>query len=251
MIGAAIANDGTPINPGAPIVLTGDRSWEFAFVPSARAMQIDIPAQNVIHGGDNSRRHTETFCVGYKERVTLETGTAANWLWRRIVVNIKSLECAQSFPQGALYNNFDTTVPNPGYLRTLFDYSTNDLARQTLYRELFQGTLGIDYQDIFNAPIDTRRVDKVYDRVISVGSGNNAAHWKRSRFWHPVRKRLVYNEKESGDHKDTQSEASHYNNGAKFGCGDLWVIDMFACANGAASDVMNFLPQGTYYWHER
>lgn len=251
MIGVSVAEDGTPLNPGQPRVLTGDRSWEFAFVPSARAVELDNRDLNLVHTGDYSRRRTETYSVGYKERVTLEAGTPANWLWRRIVVTIKSLEPAQSFPQGALYNNFDTSQPNPGYMRTMFDFSTNTLARQTLYREVFQGTLGVDWQDIFNVPVNTRRVNKIYDRVIPVSGGNNAGHWKRTKFWHPVRHNLVYNEKESGDHKDTRSEASHYNNGAKYGCGDLWVIDLFACANGSASDVMNFLPQGTYYWHER
>lgn len=252
MIGCVVDNTGTPGTAGAPAVLTGDRAWEFAFCPSARSMLPDtVTPEIAIHVGENSRRSTATYSVGYKERVTLETNTGANWMWRRIVFTLKNLDVMQSFPAETLFNRITTVAPYPGYVRSMYDYSTDSNARFNLYYHLFQGSIGADYQDIFNAPVNTNRVRKIYDRVIPVGSGNNAGHWKQKRFWHPVRKMLYYNEKEGGDHKVTYTYGGHFNDGEYHGTGDLWVVDMFACANGKSTDSMNFLPQGTYYWHER
>lgn len=251
MLACVVDNTGAHGTPGVPVTMTGDRTWQFAFVPSARAVPPDAGFLQFGRGYDFARLHRNTFSVGYKERVTFETGTPANWLWRRIVFTMKTLEPAQSFQTGALFQHVDDINPAPGYVRTLYDFSTATLSRQVLYREIFQGSLGVDYQDQFNAPLDTKRVNKIYDRVINISGGNNAGHWKMRRFWHPNRQRLIYNEKESGDHKDTGSEASHYNDGSKAGGGDMWVLDFFSCANGGASDTMKFLPQGTYYWHER
>ena len=44
---------------------------------------------------------------------------------------------------------------------------------------------------------------------------------------------------------------SHFNTGGRVGDGDLWVVDMFAGIGSQAGDTLRFLPQGTYYWHER
>lgn len=252
MLACAVSDAGVAGTPGDPVVMTGERTWQFAFVPSARALPPHSSDTSFNRGYDFARMHRDTFSVGYKERVTLEANNSTNWLWRRMVFTMKTLEPAQSFVSGALFQYVFGTQPEPGYVRTMYDFSVADVARQTLYREIFQGSLGVDYQDQFNAPLDTTRVRKLYDRIIPVSGGNDSGHWKMRRFWHPNKQRLIYNEKESGDHKDSGSEASHYNNGAMNGGGDLWVLDFFSAAGPAdATNTLKFLPQGTYYWHER
>ncbi|QCW23717.1 MAG: capsid protein [Gemykibivirus mouti2] len=250
MIACAIDAGGVPGPAGLPFVMTAGATYNFAFVPSARTFHANSSIQQQ-RAWDYTRQSTYTYSVGYSERVTLVANSSANWRWRRIVFTMKNLEPAQSFQSGALFNYNTSVEPEPGYVRTMYNFANNTLSRQLLFREIFQGTQGVDYSDPFNAPLDPTRIRILYDKNISVASGNDAAHWRVRRFYHRNNSRLIYNEKETGDHKDTGSEASHYNNSSRLGQGDLWVVDMFACAGGSGSDELRFLPQGTYYWHER
>lgn len=251
MISCAITEGGVPNVPGLPFVMNGAQEvWMFAFVPSARRLHDGVPSTGV-RGYDFSREHRDTFSVGYSERVTLTANTGANWRWRRIVFTMKTLEPAQAFQSGALFNYVNFEGVKPGYVRAMYDFSQDALPRALLQQELFQGTAGTDYSDPFNAPVDKTRVRVLYDRNIAVNGHNDEGHWKVKRFYHRNGRKLIYNEKESGDRKDGATEGSHFNTGGRVGDGDLWVVDMFAGIGSQAGDTLRFLPQGTYYWHER
>lgn len=249
MLGTHVTGSSTHGVPGDGVVITGEKVWTYAFVPSARAVHTQ-PEINGVRGYDFSRLHRETFSVGYAENVTIETGGAANWQWRRLAFRMKNSPSREAFPTQTLYQYVADVVPPPGYVRALYDFSLDDNARTTLYYEIFQGSQGVDWKDIFNARLNTTKVVPIYDRTIQISGGNDAAHWKRRKFWHPTRKRLVYDDKESGDHK-VQGEDSHFSANGTHSMGDLWILDFFACANGGATNQLRFVPQGCYYWHER
>ena len=141
---------------------------------------------------------------------------------------MKTLEPAQAFQSGALFNYVGFEGVKPGYVRAMYDFSQDALPRALLQQELFQGTAGTDYSDPFNAPVDKTRVRVLYDRNIAINGHNDEGHWKVKRFYHRNGRRLIYNEKESGDRKDGATEGSHFNTGGRVGDGDLWVVDMFA-----------------------
>jgi len=253
MIACGVTTGGALQEPGLPYAMTGDQTtYMFAFVPSARGVHNELPtAGNPSRGFDFSREHRSTWSVGYSERVTLTSNTGVNWRWRRIVFTMKQLEPAQAFPSGTLFNYNTSVTPNPGYVRTMWDVSQTALPRQILQQEIFQGTLGVDYSDPLNATLDRTRIRVLYDQNIAINGHNDEGHWKYRKFWHRNGRKLIYNEKESGDHKNT-SEATHYNTGGREGDGDLWIVDIFASISSAgAGDVLTFLPHGTYYWHEK
>lgn len=252
MIACGIGSGGVLQDVGLPYVMNGaQQSYMFCFVPSARGVHNELPpGDGAARGYDFARQHRSTWSVGYAERVTLTANTGANWRWRRIVFTMKALEPAQAFPSGTLFNYNVSSTPQPGYVRTMYDVSQTALPRQILQQELFQGTLGVDYSDPLNATVDRTRVRVLYDGNIAINGHNDEGHWKQRKFWHRNGRKLIYNEKEVGDHKYI-SEGSHFNTGGRVGDGDLWVVDIFASIGNEAGDTLSFLPHGTYYWHEK
>jgi len=249
MIGLAVNEDDSVGTAGAPILMQGDVLSAFAFCPTARgSRKQDDSAYN--------RQKTACFAKGYLDRVTLESINAKNWRWRRMVVQFASDDVRVSFGDsegGVTDGRLARNDSSNGYVRTMYNFSGNATATDALFREIFQGTRGVDWSDIFNAPLNRRRVRILMDRIKNIQGGNGQPFWNGSRDYIPVNKTIIYNEKEEGNSKDHQSEFdSNYTwfSQPQGGGGDVYVIDLFACAGGESTDAMNFLSHGTYYWHE-
>lgn len=237
---------------GTPGQMTGDRVWMYAFSPSARRSTnnvSDIPAPSRSRKGDFNRESWKTYSVGYSERINFETGGAANWKWRRMVVSYVG-DIYDVVPEDTLEYLDRRSPPYPGQVRTMYDFAQNTFVQQSLCEILFQGQQGVDWADIFNAKLDSKRVRVIYDKVRHLSGGNNAAHWGGAKHYFRHGETIHYDEQESGDAKQINFNGSRFAEDGSPG-GNLLIFDFFACANGAASNLMRWSPTGTYYWHER
>ncbi|QCW23622.1 MAG: capsid protein [Genomoviridae sp.] len=244
MISLGVDAAGNPLTePGAPYNMTGEKLWAFCFAPSARSSEWTEAS------GEYQRHMTRTWSRGYKEFSTFETGGAANWQWRRIVFTTK-FKLYQAFPLGTVEKYYDGSVPINGQTRAIFDFTQSSAANIQTFYILFEGSRGVDYSDVFSAKTNKKFVRVISDKVRQLKGGNDAAHFHNYRDWFSNNSTLVYNEKESGDRKP-DSNAAKFSTGGREGEGDMYVVDLFACANGGTANQARWVPSGKYYWHER
>lgn len=251
MIHLTVNEDDTTGAPGVPTTLLGGALSAFAFCPSARSSKW-TEAES-----EYARQKTNTFAKGYLDKVTLQTNSGGNWRWRRIVFQCHAPDIRQSFgdTSGGVDGRLARALGTEGYTRAAYDFSANTTAYDALFRQLFQGQQGVDWSDIFNAAINRRRVRLIADKIRNIQSGNGGPHWGGARDYFPINRRIVYNQKENGNEKEGNSLGEFNSNFSWFsaphaGGGDVYVVDLFACASGVDSDTMEFLSHGTYYWHE-
>lgn len=252
MVHLVVNEDDTTGAPGVPKTMLGGALTAFAFCPSARS------AKWTEGESEYSRQKTNTFAKGYLDKVTLQTNSGGNWRWRRIVFQGHCGGIPLAFGDtagGASNGRLARATGGEGYVRTAYDFSANTPAYQELFRYLFQGTQSIDWFDIFNATINKRRVRLISDKIRNIQSGNGGPHWGGARDYFPINRQIVYRQKESGNEKTGNTVSEFDSNSTWFsqdeaGGGDVYVVDLFACASGVDSDTMDFLSHGTYYWHE-
>lgn len=174
---------------------------------------------------------------GLKERVILTPSNDTSWRWRRICFTIKG----DLF--GPIGNRIETSR---GWNRLLVN-SAGSTTAQSLFGVLFQGTQSVDWLDVFTAKVDTGRVTLKSDITRILASGNSKGRFHRFNLWYPMNKNLVYANDENGEGEtlDVISTTS------KAGMGDYYVVDFFNANGGTASDVLDFNPEATLYWHEK
>lgn len=257
-----ITEGGFASTPGVPKVMTGQLDYAFAFCASARdSHQLGPSDFPVGQRGMYQRSLTDVYVRGYKEIVSMATNSGAQWLWRRLVVNMKT-PLWKEFPSLTVQREIPLDDNRTsGQVRTMYNIGATpdgetELAKR-VYSIIFEGTLDVDWHNVFNAKVDKRFVRVISDKTMPVQSKNDEAVYKNRHFWDPVNKNMHYNEKEEGGGiKDYPIEEREYQQ-SKFssdgitGCGDLWVFDFFSCASRTTSDELRFQPNGTFYWHER
>jgi len=244
MMPVPIDDDPTSIGTGGtPYQMTGDNPYGFLFSPTARRSAF---TQNL----DYSRDSSSTFSKGYAEKITMETSNSANWLWRRIVFATKHVFYKQ-YPEGVL----ELEDPTAGYQRTMWNHlgsdATAEPSRAALEDMLFEGQSGADWNDRFVAKTDKRYVTVLHDSRRALNGQNDSARWYHLKKWHPINKSIVYNEKEEGKEGSDTAAYAQWSVDGKPGIGNVFIYDMFACAQGTINDQLEFNPQGVYYWHER
>lgn len=191
---------------------------------------------------ESTRTATTCFMRGLKERVEISTNDGLPWQWRRIVFTMKGL-----WPLITAADNFAmNTLTSNGYRRVINEiYGNNKLILNTY---LFTGVRDTDWNDEISAPIDTRRVTVLYDRVMKIASGNESGVMRTYNMWHPFNKNLVYDDDEDGGGENS----SPYSVSSKAGMGDVYVMDFFRPRTGSsATSRLAFGPNATLYWHEK
>jgi len=247
---------GTPFLAGSagPIVMQGDDSYMFGFVCTARDKDLGTgPAPIEM---DPSRTATRCYMRGFKERIDLFTGSAHPWIWRRILFTYKGLDLLRVTEEespgdpglGQLW-----VESSDGYGRYYANIGDlTDLKSATIGRHItgliFKGTEGADYTSNFSAKTDSERVKILYDKTVTIRSGNDRGVIKTYRRWHGFNKTLIYDEDEVGDETANRLLSSQ----SPRSMGDVYVIDFFSPGlGGTADDELRLLPTGTLYWHER
>jgi len=241
---------GSEDTPG-PIVMTGDNSYEFLWIASAR--------DNVIAGTEpgvfqtSQRTATSCFMRGLKERWEVQTGSPAQWQHRRIVFTYTGDEIIRVNDDptdgvGELFKELST-----GYVRafpSLYDVTdprTQAIQKQ-VYDRVFKGTRGRDWINTENAKVDTDKVRVLYDKVSHIRSSNDRGVITRRNFWHPLNRTLVYDDDENGN--STVNSPFSVENPKSLG--DVYVYDLFSAGLGSTEDdELQITAQATLYWHER
>lgn len=234
-------NNAQPVNfnylgespiPGSK-VMGSDRTTYLLWRPTALTDDTDIYSSA-------SRGAQQIYWRGIKERAEVGTSSGAAWRWRRIVFEAKSLNI------NGLISNVETSA---GFNRAMVELSGDPPAnlRNSLESFLFQGSVGVDWNTVFNAKVDNNRCRLLSDKVRHLQSGNDRGRFYTFRQWIPLNKTMVYNDDEVGDDKQSNTFASP----GRKGMGDVYVYDMFQCLTSDAINTLNFNPQATLYWHER
>lgn len=206
----------------------------------------------------NQPGRTASTCYmrGLSERVRIQSNSGSPWFWRRICF------CAKDPRRFSLYASADVpTIPNGGWAshtetsngfqRSSINQFVNGTVSGYLvnvYEALFKGQQNVDWNDPVTAPVDTRRVDLKYDKLVTITSGNASGAVRDCQLWHPMNKNLVYEDDENGS---VMKEAFNSVRD-KQGMGDYYVLDLVVPGSVAqATDILQFKMTSTMYWHEK
>lgn len=188
------------------------------------------------------RHRSEIFAKGVKENILFETSTARPWRWRRICFWAKGdvIYGDATDPATSQFFRFDDTV---GMVR-----SSNAIGSGFPGEYIFKGTENIDWLDRMTAPVDTDHIKPVYDKTVTLRSGNDAGMSQTIKMWHPMNKTIVYNDEERG----FQVIPTALSTSGRRGAGDFYIYDLFQVATGSTeTDILRFQPNATFYWHEK
>lgn len=225
------------------------------------AMFIFCPtAQNLLQGPTNpnyaintaERTASTCFMRGFSEALRIQTNSHLPWFHRRVCFRWRGLgpfNTANSAdtPTQAFSPYIDTTN---GMERVWFNQSINAMATTVAAQLdiLFKGTANQDWNDIIVAPVDTSRVDLMFDKTWTVKSSNEAGTLVERKLWHAMNKNLVYDDDETGE----SMKSSYLSVDSKAGMGDYYIIDFFAAGvGGSSTDLLNVATSSTLYWHEK
>lgn len=236
---AVTANSEGAVSKG-PLVIS--EAAVLCFIPTARKTNTDLTNPAV-------RNLQSIYGVGYKETVTLDSGTGAVWRWRRIVFNMKGASLRDTIdPPGdtgtAAYNFYDQ-LPEGGCNRLLAQMT---LAQQTaLWDFLFRGQQNVDWSGLFLAKVDTIRVSLMRDVTRYVRPTTTVGTSRTTRHWHRIGHNIVYDD----DKESNKVGDSAYSTSSKLGWGDMYIVDIIAPAIPNTGMQLRFDVEGTYYFHER
>ena len=184
----------------------------------------------------------------------METSSGVPWYWRRIVFAYRAVRApfneavpASAAPLATLAPYLETSS---GYARFWNDQSINNAGTTGIERfnVLFRGAQGVDWSNVFTAPVDTRRVDLISDKRHALSSGNANGIYRQFKRWIPINKNLVYDDDETGEDEGT----SHFSVDDKRGVGNVYILDLFAAgAQGTGTDLLRVESTATAYWHEK
>lgn len=188
--------------------------------------------------GEAARESEHVFMRGLKENVEIQTDTAQQWQWRRIVFSNKGHFGTNAFTSIA-------SLPNAGYGRGVLPLTGTYLS--SVEAEVFRGTDTNDWVDPYLCPLNNDRITVHSDERHVIGGGFQGST-KMFKKWNAFNKNFVYNDQQNGSSYTTEPFAST----GKRGMGDIFVIDMFRAGFGAsATDHLEYRPNSTLYWHER
>lgn len=214
----------------------------------------------------HARNSENVFFRGLAERVILQNGNVGDLYHRRIV-----FWSNERFTQGA---PLQSLVAPTLYFRPLRPLVLAG-ADEAIPKLLFKGIRGVDWAHYITAPIDTKRITLVSDKIKKIpvkfaaqNFGETDIHavgsaiYKRSTF---VNKTIPYDDEESGA-RDVERDEFLSDAGAPWAArggtspGNLYVFDLF---NVNASITTDIIPEDdtyqrpvisfdtTVYWHEK
>lgn len=238
---AAAPFGGTVFGIGAATLTGATSAYEFLHIPTARDMFVNNTSTIGPTAMNSLRTSSTCFIRGVAEKIHIQSSTSQPWVWRRIVFYNKGPGFINAAPAGAI--PYTELVPQ-GFVRTVTNWNQTSSLRD----QLFRGKQGVDWTDIFMAPIDTSNFTPAYDKTFTITSCNDAGFNKVYSRWHPVNKNLVYDDDENGIGEDT----ARISTPGKPGVGDMYIYDILrAEAAATTSDVLLFEPNAVVYWHEK
>lgn len=206
---------------------------------------------------DNQRANNDTFASGFKERIRFITSDGNPWVWRRICFSYYDAEADFKFFDTSDdtehdYPPFHYNVTN-GYRRLWQRIngpapSIKEIAvRDHLYEHVFAGTRNVDWSSEISAPTNSRAVKIWYDKTTRIVSGNELSTIRNVTRWHPIKKRLIYQNRDQGG----AEENNYLSQTSRSSMGDYIVMDIFHGSPADSNVQLSIGSDATYYWHER
>lgn len=237
-----------------PAYVRGDSLGVFFWCPTARVLDSEDRSTVAAVANESARTATTCYWRGVKEVLDMETSSGVPWYWRRIVFAYRAV--------GAPFNEQVPDSPDPlgtldpyvesssGYGRFWNDQTINNASTTGVERFniLFRGASGVDWSNVFTAPVDNRRVDLISDKRHALSSGNANGIYRQFKRWIPINKNLVYDDDETGGDEGS----SPFSVDDKRGVGNVYILDLFAAgAQGTSTDLLRIDATATAYWHEK
>lgn len=228
-----------PTQQGA--TLTAGNTYMIAHIPTA--MDRTDSSNVLLPNLPNYRQVDNPFMRGYRERVQLVTDTPSQWVWRRICFTYKGPNIA---------TNVTSTAPlwletsANGFVRSAASILGTNVGT-ALINEVFKGTISVDWNSYFTAPIDTNRVTLKYDKIRTLHADAVSGHAHHVKLWHPMNKTLYYRTDENGPGLSDSVLSSSGN----YGMGDYYIVDIFESVTATTDNHMTVSYEGTLFWHER
>lgn len=227
------------------VQLRANNLYIFPWIATARDLTKGGDTQFGFPAEDATRTSNSVYMKGLRENISFTTQDGTPWRWRRVCFTMKGPVIAQLSTNGyLLYNEL-----NYGYARVM--NSVRGTPIDTAFADLmFKGQPQQDWISVMEAPLDTNRISVKYDKTRTFNGGNQTGMARSMKMWHPMEKRLVYNDDEAGA-GETTSVLSTF---SKQGMGDYYIVDFI---EGTGTDAGPTTPQAywrvnsTLYWHEK
>jgi len=226
-------------------ILTGGSSDEYTFLWCATARTNAANNTGAIGTKFNKATRTSSSCYmrGLKEAIEIQSSSSLPWQWRRICFTYKGL--AREIVAQTGYQ--DNLLASEGVRRVVNEVPVGS-PRNTLYDTVFQGERDVDWVDPLVAKTDTDITTIMYDKTITLQTGNEQGMIRKVNRWHPMNRTLLYDDDERGG--GVRSIA--YSTQSKSSMGDYYVMDIFRPRVGSTSaQQLLFRPLATLYWHEK
>lgn len=209
----------------------------FGWMPSARPAE-SATGQKGSKIDTMVRTSTTIYAVGTKENIIISTNGPTAWEWRRITFQVKAFFDTID-PESSTY--FRRT-PSNGMVRLVTPIGNPDL-----FLPLFRGQRNVDWISEMNAPVDTAKVDLKSDVRRVIKSGNEGGTIRHYKMWYPIKKNITYRDDEEGESMFLSPVSTQ----GKAGSGDYYIMDFFKAVTNTAGATLSFLPNATFYWHEK
>ena len=138
-----------------------------------------------------------------------------------------------------------------GYKRVVNEILTGGGVMSTaLLNLMFKGSVNSDWNNVFNAPLDTERIAVKYDRFRYLQTGNQNGRGRTLSQWMPMNKNLHYDDEESGGTIISSGASARI----KAGMGDYYIVDFFNCPapqQAGNASYLDWSPSASLYWHEK
>jgi hypothetical protein len=216
------------------------------FVPNARVTRTSITNPAV-------RNVSDTYAVGYREKVAITVNGGGTFMWRRIVFMLKGQDLRQAMDSdgtGTVAQQLYWQTTEGGCNRVIGPLPEGQNSNEELTSYVFKGQVAVDWNNYFTAPVDTRRVTVRSDRTRVIRPGNETGAARLYSMWYPIRRSIIY---EDDMESDVVGDKAYSTAGLR-GVGDMYILDMMGIITGGGDipvTTYTFNPEGSYYWHER
>lgn len=226
--------------------LLGNRVSTILWSPTFRQAYPDVV------GNATQLTSPNPYYVGLKENLRIDTNSGRPWRHRRICFTTKGEELLQQPVPNTGGVPWAPFVDDPanGYARPYFDLSVSGNFNNTvsvINNVVFRGTFNADWDNRMDAAVDTDRVKLWFDKTWVIRPGTTVGSSVSRKLWHPMKKTLFYDQDEEGKIENVQK----YSTLATKGMGDYYVLDIFDCFAGQATDALSIGGDSVLYWHEK
>lgn len=227
------------VNNISPITVGGYQGGtaQLLFCPTYRFRDPENNAANADPQAGRTSLHT--YAKGIREKIFMTTAGGSPVRWRRIIFSTKN-------DLFALVNKYQFSSGTQVRSRPLLPLTLTEIG--ILLSETMEGAANTDFIGALDGKLDPDRVTIHTDRNMVINPGNSNGSTRIHNFYTPLERNLTYRDNEFGN--ETTSSAFADQRGKGLGNVFIWDIFETVVTTDPVSQIQ-FLPNTTYYWHEK